>query len=129
MVAVDGLLDTAVLIDWIRGYPPAGAWFTENQLKLGVTKFVWLEVIRGAGSKAKQHKAIQVLRLFSEVPIQLADVDWALEEMTKNILAHSGIDVIDALIASTAHRLQVPLFTHNEKHMKPLIGVLAVTPY
>ncbi len=35
----------------------------------------------------------------------------------------------DCLIASVAHRLQVPLYTHNLKDMQPLIGSLAIQPY
>lgn len=38
-----------------------------------------------------------------------------------------GMD--DCLIASVAHRLQVPLYTHNLKDMTPLIGELALKPY
>jgi predicted nucleic acid-binding protein len=37
--------------------------------------------------------------------------------------------MIDCLIASTAGRLGLPLFTRNLKHFVPLIDPLAQAPY
>ncbi len=46
-----------------------------------------------------------------------------------NRLSH-GAAMNDCLIASVCHRLQVPLYTHNLKDMRILIGAeLAVKPY
>ena len=125
---VDGLLDTSIVVDVLRNYQPSAQWFNSVVLQLGVTKFVWLEVIQGAGSKTKQKQAIKLLNSFILVPIELKDIDWALTKLTQEILANRGL-MKDALIASTSHRLQVPLYTHNIKHMKSLIGALAQKPY
>ena len=126
---VDGLLDTSIIVDILRSYPPAQQWFGATNLQLGVTKFVWLEVIEGAISKRKQKHAIQVLNGFTLVPIDVLDIDWALVRLTNTVLAYSGIDLKDCLIASTSSRLQLPLYTQNLKHMRPLIGLLAQIPY
>jgi predicted nucleic acid-binding protein len=126
---VDGLLDTSVIVDILRNYPPSQQWFSSISLRLGTTKFVWLEVIQGAVSKQKQKRAIQVLNSFEVVPIDLQDIDWALQTLTQKLLANSGLDMKDALIAATTHRLQIPLYTHNLKHMVSLIGNLAQKRY
>jgi predicted nucleic acid-binding protein len=76
---VNGILDTAVLVDVLRAHPPA---------------LLWLEKQRALRFK----------------------------------LSHN-IDIIDCLIASTAGRLSLPLFTRNLKHFVPLIGPLAHAPY
>jgi predicted nucleic acid-binding protein len=120
---VDGLLDTTIIVDILRAYPPSQTWFSSVELDLGVTKFAWLEVIQGAISKRKQKRAIQILNSFILVPVELQDIDWA------KVLANSELDMKDALIASVSYRLQVPLYTHNLKHMRSLIGHLAQKPY
>ena len=126
---VNGLLDTSIIVDVLRNYLPAQEWFNTVSLQLGVTKFVWLEVIQGAGSRQKQKVAIHLLNSFVLVPIELQDIDWALTTLADKVLANSGLDMKDALIASTSERLQIPLYTHNLKHMQTLIGSLAQKPY
>jgi predicted nucleic acid-binding protein len=37
--------------------------------------------------------------------------------------------MMDALIASAAYRLRVPLFTRNLKHFQPMLGPLVQKPY
>ncbi|GAB4508524.1 MAG: hypothetical protein OHK0046_01220 [Anaerolineae bacterium] len=54
---VEALLDTATVVDLLREYPPAAVWITEKDQTLGVTKFVWMEIVEGSHSK-------QSLRLF-----------------------------------------------------------------
>lgn len=51
-----------------------------------------------------------------------------MQKIERLRLSH-GVTVNDCLIASVAHRLQIPLYTHNLKDMTPLIGELAVKPY
>ncbi|HRF96206.1 MAG TPA: hypothetical protein PLZ51_13465, partial [Aggregatilineales bacterium] len=53
---------------------------------------------------------------------------WAQEQLKRlRFSHHTGMN--DCLIASVAYRLQTTLYTHNLKHMTPLIGKLAVRPY
>ena len=37
--------------------------------------------------------------------------------------------LVDLLIAAPSQRLQLPLYTHNLKHLSPLLGTLAQKPY
>ena len=120
--------DTTVIIHLYRSYPPAQAWYGSLAQPLSVTPITWLEVIYGAGSKAKQVACKTLLDEFTLLYLSSIDQNWAMEQMERFRLSH-GVSVNDRLIASVAHRLQIPLYTHNLKDMTPMIGELAVQPY
>ena len=87
-----------------------------------------MEMMYGAGSKAKQVACKALLSQFDLIHLASVDQDWAMQQMEKYRLSH-GVATGDCLIASVDHRLQLPLYTHNLKDMVPLIGNLAVKPY
>jgi predicted nucleic acid-binding protein len=124
---VVGLLDSAVLIDVLRGYAPAETWL-KAQGQLGTTRIVWLEIIEGAPNKIKQRQALQLLRRFTVINLTPQDTQWAVRQLIKFNLNHN-VDAFDCLIASVHPRLNIPLYTRNMKHFTPLIGSLAVRPY
>lgn len=124
---VNGLLDTTVLVDLLRAYPPAGDWLSK-QVSLGVSPVVWLEIIEGAEDKRAQVRAIGLLQRFERVEVLTEDFDWAIQQALRFKLSHS-INMTDCLIASTVRRLNVPIFTSNLKHFEPLLGELAQKPY
>lgn len=124
---MDALLDTTVIVHLLRRYKPALAWFN-NHNRYGITSIVWLEVIEGATSKTNLAQAKDILSKFQILYPTTADQRWAMECLeTFQFTHHIGKD--DCLIASVAHRLKTPLYTHNLKDMRPLIGDLAVQPY
>lgn len=126
-MVVTGLLDTSILIDVLRKYPPALAWLTRS-LNIGVSQVVWLEVLDGVQNKPDQQLALRLLKSFDVVELEQGDVHWALERLIAFRLSHN-VGVMDCLIASVSYRLQVPLFTSNLKHFTPLLGALAQKAY
>ena len=124
---VNGLLDTAVLVDLLRAYPLAGDWLSK-QPPLGVSPVVRLEVIEGAEDKRSQIRTIELLQRFERVEMLTEDFNWAIQQALRFRLSHN-INMNDCLIASTAHRLNLPTFTSNLKHSRPLVGDLAQKPY
>jgi predicted nucleic acid-binding protein len=122
------IADTTVVLHLYRRYAPALTWYGSLSEPLGITPITWMEVMYGAGSKAKQAACKTLLSRFDLVHLTSADQDWAMEQMEKHRLSH-GVATNDCFIASVAHRLQVPLYTHNIKDMTTLIGKLAVKPY
>lgn len=60
---IDALLDTAILVDFLRGYPSAITWLA-SQRNLGVTSMVWLEIIEGAPDRRAQQAALRLLKSF-----------------------------------------------------------------
>jgi predicted nucleic acid-binding protein len=122
-----GLLDTTVVVDLLRNYPPASVWLNA-QTRLGITPIVWMETLDGALNKAAQRRAVALLTQFDIVYLTQADMDRAMRQLAAYKLSHNS-GMMDCLIASVSHRLQVPLFTRNIRHFTPLLGPLAQSPY
>lgn len=125
----DGLVDTTVLVDLLRQHQPAIVWAkAASTWRLGVTPIVWMEVVVGTHDRQHQHLAIRLLSLFEMVKFAPIDGEWAMDRLARQHLRH-GVGVFDVLIAASAYRLGVPLYTHNLKHFTPLHGELARKPY
>ena len=126
---ITALIETNVVVDVIRGYPPALAWLqAQNQPTLGITPIIWMEVITGGSNKIRRLRAAQFMAAFEMIYLTQADLDWAMAMQMRYELSHC-VGMMDCLIASISHRLQVPLYTRNLKHLAPLVGNLAQTPY
>lgn len=124
---VSGLLDTAILVDLLRDHPPAKRWIAQQQ-SVGITLFVWLEILEGVRNQQEQSRIVRFLNGFERVRIEYSDLEWATRHLTMYRLSHS-VDAFDCLIAAVSHRLQIPLFTPNLKHFTTLIDRLAQKPY
>lgn len=124
-----GVIDTTVVVHYFRKLPAARAWVDGQSVQLLVTPITWLEVMYGAPSKAGQATCKAILSQFvMEYPIS-SDMDWAMQQMERYRLSN-GIGINDCLIAAVCHRLQVPIYTHNLKHMSVLLGTsLVIKPY
>ena len=122
-------LDTAVIVDLLRSYPPAVQWKNaQGQAIFGISPTVWMEIVDGALTKIAQQRAIKLLQQFEMVYFTQADLDWAMRQQLAYRLSHNA-GINDCLIAAVPHRLQLPLYTHNLKHFAPLLGTLAQKPY
>lgn len=128
-MVTDAVLDTSVLIDLLRGFPPAIDWFASlGRQQVAITPVVWMETVQGAANRVKRAQAIHLLRRFRiEHPTQ-DDNRWAMRQTARFYLSH-GIQLQDAMIASVAARLAVPLYTTNLRHFQPLPSVDARKPY
>lgn len=118
---IAALLDTAVVVDVLRGHPPAVTWLAQ-QGSLGVSAVVWLEVIQGAPDRQAEQAALRARR--GARPGQRMG-----HPPTARLHLSHGLDSMDCLIASANHRLGIPLYTCNLKHFTPLLGDLAHKPY
>ncbi len=89
---------------------------------------VYMELLVGAPNLQKQREALKFLGYFIPVPLLDEEVVWAQNQLAQYHLSHN-IGVLDCLIASSAYRLKLPLYTLNIKHFQPMIGELAQRPY
>ena len=125
----DVLLDSAIVVDLLRNYPPALQWrSTQARSVAGITPTVWMEVIHGALNKTAQERAVKALYQFEMIYLTQTDMEWAMKQQLAHHLK-SGVGINDCLIAAPAYRLQLPLYTQNLKHFTPLLGALAQKPY
>jgi predicted nucleic acid-binding protein len=126
---ISSILDTSVVIDLLRGLPPAVRWFSDlGRQRPAITPVVWMEAVQGASDGTKRAQAIRFLRQFLVEHPTADDNRWAMRQLARFYLSH-GIHLQDVMIASVAARLEVPLYTLNVKHYQPLPGIRVVRPY
>jgi len=123
-----GIVDTTVILHYFRKHPAAREWVDSQPIQLSVISTTWMEVMEGVSNKANQEESRRILDKFELLYLTTSDQQWALQQLERFQFSHH-IGKDDCLIASVAYRLQVPVYTHNLKHMTPLIGDLAVKPY
>jgi predicted nucleic acid-binding protein len=122
------LVDSNVIIDLIRGHIPAQAWLTTVMDDLFITSITQLEVIYGARDKRAVQITLGLLRQFDLVYLTQSDQQLAYQYMLNQRLSHN-VELTDCLIAAACARMRSPLYTRNLKHMRPLLGDLAISPY
>ncbi|HEU4452360.1 MAG TPA: type II toxin-antitoxin system VapC family toxin [Longimicrobium sp.] len=118
------LLDTDVLIDYLRGVPQAVEFVdgAGHHLHLSVVSITELY----AGAREPEMERIRtVLATISTVTVsvQIARTGGMFR---RQYMRSHGLGIADALIAATAREVAMPLVTLNRKHF-PMLPV--VTPY
>lgn len=123
-------LDSDVVIDLLREYPPATSWFgsLDDDETMALSGFVVMELIQGCHNKAQQEKLQRDLSFYDIVWLSPADCDKALEVFTQYRLSHNA-GLIDVLIGQTAVTLDVPLYTFNQKHYRFVPDLRTIQPY
>ncbi len=121
--------DTDVMVDILRGFPPALRWMQSNpSQQLVLPGFVLLELLEGCRDKAAQERVLKLT--------EGCRIEWLSEEAFSRAvglfvcyrLSH-GLDMIDVLIAQTALELGVPLAGFNEKHYGCVPDLVVSAPY
>ena len=122
------LLDADVLIDQVRGYPPAVQWLASLPIQPGLTGIALMEVVKGCGNKAelwRLQKLASHYVLYWPSPVDCQD---ALLYLSLYNLSHS-LGLEDALIAATSIGLGATLHTFNTKHFSAVPGLITEQPY
>jgi predicted nucleic acid-binding protein len=122
------LLDTDVLIDIQRGYPPALAWFAGLPELPFVTGLVVMELIQGAQNSQQVRQALKLVAPLPIVWPTEADCARALSDFAAVHLSHR-LGLLDALIAATALGRSATLCTFNSKHYRSVQGLVLEEPY
>lgn len=117
------LIDTDVLIWYLRGYPQA-AQCLDRLPQLTLSAMSYLELLQGMRNK-DELAAVQkmlALRRANILPLTPAITQRAIGLMSTLTLSH-GLQAGDALIAATALAHQLRLLTGNSKHFAPIAGL------
>jgi predicted nucleic acid-binding protein len=122
------LLDTDVMVDFLRGHAPAVAWLTSVAVPLGMPGLVAMELLQGCRNLAEQQRVNKDLQRFALHWATLADCQRAYQDFASYYLSH-GLGILDSLIAETAVGLQEPLATFNVKHYAVIPGLTTIQPY
>jgi predicted nucleic acid-binding protein len=126
---IQGVIDSTIIIHLYRKNLNAVAWLREQQVRHYATSITWIEIMRGVQNKQSVARNQWLLEQFNLIHLTSSDQDWAIEQMMLLRLS-KGVGSNDCLIASVAHRLQVPIYTHNVKDfLKLLPAHLVIQPY
>jgi predicted nucleic acid-binding protein len=116
------VLDTDVLIDYLRGVPAAGRYVDGLDEVPACSEVTRVEVLRGM--RSRERRATERF---------LATIRWSVVDEETSGLAgelgrrfrrgHGGIRVADLVIAATAMRLRAPLATLNVRHFPMFEGL------
>ena len=122
-------LDTDVMIDLLRQYPPAVAWLNSlGSEDIVLPGFVAMELIQGCRDKAEQGELERELRSYGVAWPSPTACNEALSVFTNYHLSH-GIGILDALIDQLAVFLNVNLCTFNQKHYSVIPDLNTLQPY
>ncbi|MEW6104130.1 MAG: type II toxin-antitoxin system VapC family toxin [bacterium] len=123
------LVDTDVMIDLLREYPPAVAWLDSlGEEEIILPGFVVMELIQGCRNKTEQEKVEKELRTYSVVWPSSKICDEALFALVRYHLSHR-LGILDALIGQMAVALNLPLYTFNQRHYAAIPKLKTVQPY
>jgi predicted nucleic acid-binding protein len=123
------LLDTDVMIDLLRQYPPAVAWLDSlGEEEIVLPGFVVMELMQGCRNKQEQEKMEGDLAAYSVAWPTSATCDAASSVFARYHLSH-GLGILDALIGQMAVALHVPLHTFNQKHYVAIPHLITMQPY
>jgi len=109
------LLDTDILIDVLRGYPPAIEWLATLTETPAVISVCVMELVQGCRSKADLKTVEQLIAPLevwypTESEMQLAHREFAARFLK------TRLSVIDAIVAAVALARATPLCTFNTRH-------------
>ncbi|HEY89186.1 MAG TPA: type II toxin-antitoxin system VapC family toxin [Thermoflexia bacterium] len=124
------LLDSDVMIDLLRQYPPAVEWFNtlEDKEELALPGYVVMKLIQGCRNKTEQKSLKRELATYGVVWPSSTNCDKALAIFTQYRLSHNA-GLLDVLIGQTAVALNTPLYTFNQKHYLFISKLQTIQPY
>jgi predicted nucleic acid-binding protein len=111
------LLDTDILIDYLKGVQPARALLDSAQFDFYYSSWTRKELLTKPGLRESERQEIEVLlgrfRMIA-VDDAIAEKYWELLKKYES----QGLRQADAIIAATAWQKGVPLLTRNQKHFR-----------
>lgn len=123
------LLDTDILIDYLRLYEPALDFFqhlskTDRTIAL-LTRF---ELLNGCQRKEHEMRIDRFLRNFKVYTIT-GEISKEALHLYHNNRWFTGLGISDSFIAATALVEKRTLFTRNYKHYQKITGLKVEVPY
>jgi predicted nucleic acid-binding protein len=109
------LLDTAILIDALRGREAALKWMDQMEDRPSASVFSLTEVYAGARSRREERQIAALETFFRWLPVTI-DIARRAGVFLRLFEKGHGIDHADALIAATAENHGLELVTLNVKH-------------
>ncbi len=123
------LLDTDIMVDILRDYPPAVQWMQSlGDEAIALPGFVVMELIQGCQTKIELTNIRKRLTSFQIYWPEEDACNKAVELFAQYHLSHQ-LGIIDVLIGQLAVSTKLSLYTFNKKHYAPIPGLKTVQPY
>lgn len=116
------VLDSAVLIDHLRGTPAAASFLASLEERPVCSEIVRIEVLTGLRS-AERSPAERLFGLIQWIPVDETVARRAGELGRRYRASHQGIGSADLAIAATVQMLGARLATGNVKHFPMFSGL------
>lgn len=116
------LLDTDVLIDFLRGYDKAVDFVTANSHKIILSSIVVAELYAGVKGAAELTALDNFISLFTVIPVtsEIARVGGLFK---RDYAKSHGVGLADSIIAATCESKNAVLKTLNVKHYPMMKGL------
>jgi predicted nucleic acid-binding protein len=120
------LIDTDVLIDYLRGQPQS-VQYLENLTELILVSAITIAELYGGVREGKERKALdEFVRVFEIVPVN-DEIAVKGGLYRRDYFKSHNVGLADAIIAATSDIKNASLVTLNQKHFPMLINV--IVPY
>ncbi len=119
------LLDTDVLVDFLRGHKKAVAFVKVHSAQIILSSIVVAELYAGVKGDAEQAALEDFVSLFRVVPVS-AEIAKAGGLYKRDYGRSYGVGLADAILAATAEAENAELKTLNTKHFSMLKGIRPV---
>ena len=116
------LLDTDVLVDFLRGHPPAVAYVREYADRIILSAVAIAELYAGVRGDEELARLDDLVSLFRVIPLT-ADLARAAGLYKRDYYPLHGTGLADAIIAATADAHEAELKTLNVKHYPMFKGL------
>jgi len=118
------LVDTCIIIDYLRGNQIAIDLLSKLKGRIVVSYITIIELYRGAKTKEKKQQLDEQLKAYHKAIIDKDISIKSLSLMKKYISGHQDLCVGDCLIAATAVINRFPLHTNNIKDFDFIEGLI-----
>ncbi len=116
------LLDTDVLVDFLRGHSKAVAFVKARSARIILSSIVIAELYAGVKGDAEQAALEDFVSLFRVVPVN-EEIAKAGGLYKRDYGKSHGVGLADAILAATAEAENAELKTLNTKHYPMLKGL------
>ena len=122
------LLDTNVLIDYLRNIPEAVKYLEDVKDSITISAMTVAELHAGARDNDEKLVLREFTSAFTVIPANAVICEMGGDFRSQYGPSH-GVDLIDGILAATAIINKVPIVTLNKKHFPMIEGQDMIVPY
>jgi predicted nucleic acid-binding protein len=117
------LVDTDVMVDFLRGHPKAVALIQAQSARIILSSIVAAELYAGVRGDEELSTLDGLLQLFRIVPVS-TELARAAGLYRRDYAKSHGVGLSDAIIAATAQAENADLITLNTRHYPMIKGLM-----